>query len=138
VSAALAPKHVGRKETLMQLPAILEGQSLTRLLQGAFAGAIATLIIGFYWGGWVTGGTAKEMTQKSASTALVTALAPICVDKFQHSPEAAANLVELRKVSSWQQGTFITKGGWATMPGSTEANSAVADACATMLNTLKM
>ena len=56
----------------MQLPAILEGQSLTRLLQGAFAGVVATLIIGFNWGGWVTGGTAKEMTQKSASTALVT------------------------------------------------------------------
>ena len=122
----------------MQLPAILEGESVTRLLQGAFVGAVATLVIGFTWGGWVTGGTAKEMTQKSASSALVTALAPICVDKFQHSPEAAANLVELRKVSSWQQGTFITKGGWATMPGGTEANSAVADACATMLSALKM
>jgi hypothetical protein len=122
----------------MQLPAILEGESVTRLLQGAFAGAVATLIIGFYWGGWVTGGTAKEMTQKSVSTALVTALAPICVDKFQHSPGAAANLVELRKVNSWQQGTFITKGGWATMPGSSEANSSVAEACATMLSNLKM
>ena len=122
----------------MQLPAILEGESLTRLVQGAVAGAVATLVIGFTWGGWVTGGTAKEMTQKSASSALVTALAPICVDKFQHSPEAAANLVELRKVSSWQQGNFITKGGWATMPGTPEANSAVADACATMLSALKM
>jgi hypothetical protein len=122
----------------MQLPAILEGESLTRLVQGAVVGAVATLIIGFTWGGWVTGGTAKEMTQKSASSALVTALAPICVDKFQHSPEAAANLAELRKVSSWQQGTFITKGGWATMPGGAEANSAVADACANMLSALKM
>lgn len=122
----------------MQLPAILDGESLTRLVQGAVAGAVATLVIGFTWGGWVTGGTAKEMTQKSASTALVTALAPICVDKFQHSPEAAANLIELRKVSSWQQGTFITKGGWATMPGATEANSAVAEACANMLSALKM
>ena len=122
----------------MQLPAFLEGKSITRLLQGAFVGAVATLVVGFTWGGWVTGGTAKEMTQKSATSALVTALSPICVDKFQHSADAAANLVELRKVSSWQQGTFITKGGWATMPGSAEANSAVADACATMLNTLKM
>jgi hypothetical protein len=122
----------------MQLPAILEGESVTRLLQGAFVGAVATLAIGFTWGGWVTGGTASEMTQKSATSALVAALAPICVDKFQHSPEAATNLVELRKVSSWQQGNFITKGGWATMPGGTEANSAVAEACATMLSTLKM
>jgi hypothetical protein len=122
----------------MQLPAILEGESTTRLVQGAVAGVVATLIIGFTWGGWVTGGTAQEMTQKSANSALVTALAPICVDKFQRSPEAAVNLAELRKVSSWQQGNFVTKGGWATMPGSTEANSAVADACATMLSALKM
>ncbi len=28
---------------------------------------------------------------------------------------AVANLVELRKVSSWQQSSFIEKGGWATL-----------------------
>lgn len=94
----------------MALPAILQGDSLTRLLQGAVAGVVATVVIGFNWGGWVTGGTAKEMAQKSASTALVSALSPICVDKFQHSADAAANLVELSKVSSWQQSSFIEKG----------------------------
>jgi hypothetical protein len=120
----------------MQLPAILQGDSLTRLLQGAIAGAVATLFVGFFWGGWVTGGTAKEMTQKSVSTALVAALSPICVDKFQHSTEASANLIELKKVSSWQQGSFIEKGGWATMPGGESANVAVAQACATMLGSL--
>ena len=36
----------------MQLPKILQGKSLTRLLQGAFAGFLATVIIGFGWGGW--------------------------------------------------------------------------------------
>ncbi len=120
----------------MQLPPILQGESLTRLLQGAAAGAAATLVIGFYWGGWVTGGTAKEMAQKSATTAVVTALAPICVDKFQRSAEFTANLTELKKTTSWQQGSFISKGGWATMPGGDSANSAVADACATMLGNL--
>jgi hypothetical protein len=120
----------------MQLPPILQGDSLTRLLQGAIAGAVATLFVGFFWGGWVTGGTAKEMTQKSVSTALVSALSPICVDKFQHSTEASANLIELKKVSSWQQGSFIEKGGWATMPGGESANVAVAQACATTLGSL--
>jgi hypothetical protein len=120
----------------MHLPPILQGESLTRLLQGAALGAAATLIVGFYWSGWVTGSTAKDMAQKSASTALVTAFAPICVDRFQHSADAATNLTELKKVSSWQQGSFISKGGWATMPGNDEANSAVAEACATMLGSL--
>ena len=120
----------------MELPAILQGDSLTRLLQGAVAGAIATLVIGFNWGGWVTGGTATEMTQKSVTSALVSALSPICVDKFQHSADAAANLTEFKKVNSWQQGSFIEKGGWATVPGDGAANSAVAQACATVLGSL--
>ena len=121
----------------MTLPAILQGDSLTRLLQGAAAGAIATLIVGFYWGGWVTGGTAKEMVQRGSSTAVVSALSPICVDKFQRSAEAVSNMTELKKVSSYQQGTFIEKGGWATMPGNERANSSVAEACANMLSNLK-
>ena len=67
----------------------------------------------------------------------MTALSPICVDKFQHSAGAATNMVELKKVSSYQQGSFIEKGGWATLPGSDNANSAVARACAEMLSNLK-
>ena len=43
----------------MEMPAILRGDSLTRLLQGAAVGAVATLFIGFYWGGWVTGGNCE-------------------------------------------------------------------------------
>jgi hypothetical protein len=125
------------KETPMQVPSVLQGDSLTRLLQGAAVGAVATMFLGFYWGGWVTGGTAKAMEQKSATTALVTALAPICVDKFQRSAEVATNMTELKKTSSWQQSSFIEKGGWATFSGSDQANSSVADACATMLGSLK-
>jgi hypothetical protein len=110
---------------------------MTRLLQGTAAGAVATLIVGFYWGGWVTGGTAKAMVERSTTSAVVTALSPICVDKFQHSAEAATNMAELKKVSTYQQGSFIEKGGWATLPGSDSANSAVARACAEMLDNLK-
>jgi hypothetical protein len=121
----------------MEMPAILRGDSLTRLLQGAAAGAVATLVIGFYWGGWVTGGSAKEMVQRSTSSAVIAALSPICVDKFQQTAGAAANMVELKKVSSYQQGSFIEKGGWATLPGNDSANSAVARACAEMLSSLK-
>jgi hypothetical protein len=127
----------GAKGKHMQLPAILQGDSLKRLLQGAAAGAAATLLIGFNWGGWVTGGTAKDMTQKSSTAAVIAALSPICVDKFQHSAEASANMTELKKVSSYQQGSFIEKGGWATLPGSDSANSSVAQACANMLSNLK-
>ena len=121
----------------MQLPPILQGESITRLLQGACIGFAATAIIGFTWGGWTLGKTAKEMAERRAAVAVVTALAPICVDKFQHAADAAASLAELKNVSSWQQGSFVEKGGWATLPGSDPANSAVAQACASLLTSLK-
>lgn len=90
-------------------------------------------IVGFTWGGWVTGGTAEKNAKARASTAVVSALAPICVDKFQRQADASASLVELKKANSWQQGSFVEKGGWATMAGSTAPDSAVARACAETL-----
>jgi hypothetical protein len=44
----------------VQLPANLYGESLKRLLQGAAVGAIATVVIGFGWGGWVLGRFCNE------------------------------------------------------------------------------
>jgi hypothetical protein len=121
----------------MERPAILQGDSLKRLVQGAAAGALATIIIGFNWGGWTLGSTAAKDAEDSAKKAVVAALAPVCVDKFQRASDASANLAELKKVSSYEQGSFVEKGGWATLPGAETANSAVAQACADMLNGLK-
>ena len=57
------------------------------------------------------------MAEDSANHALVAALAPICVQKIQSTAEAPATLVALKKIESWEQDTFIVKGGWATFPG---------------------
>jgi hypothetical protein len=121
----------------MQLPAMLQGESLTRLIQGAFAGALVTLVVGFNWGGWMLGSTAKKMAEQSASSAMVAVLAPICVDKFQHASEAKATLAELKQIDSWKRDTFVEKGGWATFAGMDSPNRNVADACAKLLNDLK-
>ncbi len=121
----------------MELPEILTGDSLTRLLQGAAVGAVATMAIGFNYGGWMLGGTAQTLADKAASSAVVAAIAPICVEQFQRSAKAADNMVELKKVSSWQQSGFIEKGGWAVMPGGKTAGSGVSEACATLLGNLK-
>ena len=103
-------------------------------LWGAAAGAIALAIVGFNWGGWVTGGTAETLAKNSAATAVVAALTPICIDRFRQAADASANLVEMKKATyAWDQSKFVEKGGWATMPGSAEPNSAVAKACAESL-----
>jgi hypothetical protein len=103
-------------------------------LWGAAAGAVALAIVGFGWGGWVTGGTAETLAKNGAATAVVAALTPICVEKFRQSADVSANFAEMKKATyAWDQGKFVEKGGWATMPGSTEPNSAVARACAESL-----
>jgi hypothetical protein len=63
------------------------------------------------------------------------ALAPVCVEKFQHTADALANLAALKKVDSWTRGDFVEKGGWATLPGSNSPQqvSAVAQAWALLL-----
>ena len=121
----------------MQVPSVLQGESLKRLLQGVAIGAVMTVTVGFYWAGWTLGSTARELAQKSSSAAVVAVLAPICVDKFQHATDSSSILVELKKISAWQQGSFVEKGGWASFPGSATVDSAVARACGEMLAQLK-
>lgn len=117
----------------MNLPSILQGESLKRLFQGMAIGVIATAAIGFGWGGWVLGGTAAKAADDNARSAVVAALAPICVDKFQNADDSSVNMMELKKASTYQQSGFVEKGGWATLPGSDKAASGVAKACAKIL-----
>jgi hypothetical protein len=130
----LAPKHVGRKEYLMETPAIFKGESLTRLAQGAAVGAVATMIIGFNWGGWVLGKTAENNATMLVNTALVKAYGPVCIERFKQQPNVEAKWAELTKVDTWRRESYIKESGFATPPGSTSPNAAVADACADALS----
>jgi hypothetical protein len=103
-------------------------------IQGAIVGAIALAIVGFNWGGWVTGGTADKQAAVAAQDAVVMALVPICVERFREQSDAATKTDALMKTdSSWGRGNIVEKSGFATMPGSKTANSDVARACAEIL-----
>jgi hypothetical protein len=103
------------------------------VLLGAVGGAVVMAIVGFSWGGWVTGGTAQAMADQRAKTAMVSALAPICAEKFQQETGFETKLSELNETRSYQRAAFIEKGGWATMPGSDEGDRDVAKACADLI-----
>lgn len=105
---------------------------------GAVAGALALGIVASTWGGWVSGSTADQKAKEAAERAVVAALVPICVDKFQQQAEVDVRLAELKKINSWQQGSFIEKGGWATLPGTELPLASVASACAAKLNGEKL
>jgi hypothetical protein len=118
-----------QKAKTMQLP------SQTKpAIWGAVGGAIALAIVGFNWGGWMTTSTANKLADQRADSAVVAILTPICVDKFQQNGDATANLTALKKISStWEQGNFVEKGGWATRPGATSPDYVLARACAEKL-----
>jgi hypothetical protein len=96
---------------------------------GAIGGAIAAIIVGFAWGGWVTGGTAVEMATAGAETAVVEALTPLCVVKAEQQPE---KLAPLKEESSYQRDDFVIEAGWVDNV-SEEYRNEVATACATTL-----
>ena len=93
---------------------------------GMIGGAAAATIVGFAWGGWVTGGTADKMMASSAQAAIVQAFTPLCVAKAEQEP---AQVALLQKESSWQQDSFVIKAGWVSNV-SEKYQSAVADVCA--------
>ena len=104
-------------------------------LWGVVGGAIALATVGFTWGGWVTGGKAEADATQRVNSGVVAALAPVCVEKFQHTADTEANLAALKKVDSWSRGDFVEKGGWAKVPGSNPPAQVtqVAQACALLL-----
>ena len=96
---------------------------------GAIGGAIAAIVVGFVWGGWVTGGTAGRMETASAETAVVLAFTPLCVAKAEQQSE---KLVPLKEASSYQRGDFVIKAGWVDNV-SEKYRTKVATACASTL-----
>jgi hypothetical protein len=94
---------------------------------------VLTMIIGFNWGGWVTGGTAKIMAAAAAQNAVVQRLAPMCVLQFNQDAGKEQKLKELTDMSAYKRGSYVEKQGWATMSGEVKPDSQVANACAKLL-----
>jgi hypothetical protein len=95
--------------------------------------AALTMIVGFTWGGWVRGATARSMAEAVAEEAVVKHLAPICVVQFQQDPAKDQKLKALRDLSAYERGDYVKKQGWAKMPGEVEADGKVADECAKLI-----
>jgi hypothetical protein len=89
----------------------------------ACAGAVLlATVVGFSWGGWVTGGTARVMADKAAAQARQEVTAVVCVDRFMAAPDAGTQLTALKTMTSlYARGKFVQDGGWAVIPVSSSA-----------------
>lgn len=94
---------------------------------GVVVGAAGAMIVGFNWGGWVTGGTANELASDRAETAVVAAYTPVCVANAQRA--GADQLAQLKAADSWTRDTFVVEAGWVTNVAE-PYREAVAEACA--------
>jgi hypothetical protein len=102
-----------------------QGQSLSQRFQQyqpsktalfwSCGGCVAlAIIVGFTWGGWTTGGTAREMAEDSAAQARQELAAVVCVDRFMAAPDVGVQLTALKEMErSYQQSKFVEEGGWA-------------------------
>ena len=103
----------GQKQTLSQR--FEQYRASKAVLLWACAGSvIVATIVGFSWGGWVTGGSAREMAEDSAAQARQELAAVVCVDRFMAAPDAGVQLTALKEMTtSRAQGKFVEDGGWA-------------------------
>jgi predicted dienelactone hydrolase len=104
------------------------------LVWGAVLGSVLTMIVGFSFGGWTTSSTAARLASQQADTAVTTALVPLCIAQSKADGATLKKMGELKALaSSYEQRDFVTKTGWATVPGSADPNADVAEACAAAL-----
>ena len=102
-------------------------------IYGAIVGAVLVAIVGFSWGGWVTGGTANDMAVSMAHDDVVAAMVPVCLGMAKDDPQRATKLATIREASSYQRGAALMEAGWATMPGQDAPDRDIAKACAAAL-----
>jgi hypothetical protein len=98
-------------------------------LWGALGGAVLTMIVGFSWGGWVTGGSAQAMATAEARTATIAALVPVCLEMARTDPDRAAKITAISEAPTHQRRQLVIDAGWATAPGAETPNRDLAQAC---------
>ena len=103
----------GQNQTLSQR--FQQYRASKAVLFWACAGSvIAAIVVGFSWGGWVTGGSAREMAEESAAQARQELAAVVCVDRFMAAPDAGVQLTTLQEITTPRaQSKFVEDGGWA-------------------------
>jgi hypothetical protein len=109
----------------VRMPEILQGEARTRFLQGIAFGAVATMTIGFIWGGWVTEGTSRSMNAMAESSGRMSVLVPMCVAQFTAADGAVA---KFKATGSYSRDHVI--GEFVKTIGATSMDYSLARACA--------
>ena len=101
---------------------------------GAVIGAVAVMVIGFSWGGWMTGGGADELAADRAHAEVIAALVPVCLQISQDDPDRIAKMATITEATTYRRRDAVMEAGWATVPGAETPNRDLAQACIEVLD----
>ena len=107
---------MNEKQSLMELWKAYR-PSKTAYFWSCIACIAATIVIGFTWGGWMTGSAAVNQAEQAAQVAEARLAANLCVSRFEKGADAATELAALKSTQFLQREDFITKGPWLKLPG---------------------
>ena len=99
----------------------------------AVGGGVVAMLIGFNWGGWVTGGTAEVMAKEIAENAVAKRFTPSCIARFNQDSKKMEKFKEFKAKDAWDGQKYVEAQGWATLPGEEKPDSKVAEVCAKSL-----
>lgn len=98
-------------------------------LYGALIGAVFVGVVGFFWLGWVTGGSARAMADEMVQDEIVAAFVPYCVGSSQSDAARVEKLATIEATPTAERRDALMATGWATMPGTDAPNADLARAC---------
>jgi hypothetical protein len=108
-------------------------QTIKTVFWSAMGGALVWWIVLGAGFGWMSAGSAEQKAGVQAEAAVLDVLTPICVERFHQDSKKGQKLEALKKASSWNQGSYVVKQGWATMPGNDAPENRIAKACANQI-----
>jgi hypothetical protein len=98
-------------------------------IYGALIGAVFVGVVGFTWGGWVTGGTANDRAMAMSRDDVVA-----CLDMARSDPGRTEKMETIRAASTYQRRDAVMATGWATVPGTDAPDRDIALACLAALD----
>lgn len=95
--------------------------------------AVLTMLIGFTWGGWVTGGSAADRAETASGAAVAALAADVCFNRFMAAPDVQVSMTAFQAESAYARAKYIADGGWTTLGGQDKPINGAAKLCAEKL-----
>ena len=96
---------------------------------GALGGCLATIVVGFWLGGWMTHGDSDKASMASVRLEVTKVLVPHCVDQAIHDPNFLTILAEIKDAANYNRTKVLIQAGWATLLPATDPDLVIANAC---------